>query len=66
MMIENMKVIFYMIINIYLCLKNLLLILVISIEILWIFILVSETLKTVLLGVGTLSSLYPTSSNQHP
>ena len=35
-----------MIINIYLCLKNLLLILVISIEILWIFILVSKTLKS--------------------
>ena len=40
--------------------------LVISIEILWIFILVSKTLKTVLVEVGTLSSLYPTSSNQHP
>lgn len=42
MMIENMKVIFYMITNIYLCYELVILILVISIEILWIFILVSK------------------------
>lgn len=45
-MIENMKVIFYVIINIYVCYELAILILVISIEILWIFILVSKTLKS--------------------
>lgn len=54
-----------MIINIYLCLKNLLLILVISIEILWIFILVSKTLKSGVMYVGDFSSLCHQSRPQH-
>lgn len=65
-MIENMKVIFYMIINIYVCYELAILILVISIEILWIFILVSKTLKSGVSLVGNFSSLYPTLNNQHP
>lgn len=55
-----------MVINIYVCYELAILILAISIEILWIFILVSKTLKSGVSIVGAFSSVYTQSSNQHP
>lgn len=57
MMIESAKIIFHIIMGIYVPENVKILILVISIEILWIFYLVSKTLKMGLTIVGNVSFL---------